>query len=618
MKRSVGFTDSFSPMSFLLLLMVVGSLLATAAFSQTQIEQNAAHKIDWLAMFMWLAGGLALFLFGMEQMVKGLLVVAGDKLKVGLAKLTNNRVMGALTGAGITAVIQSSSVTTVLVVGFVSAGLITLTQAAGVIMGANLGTTITAQIVAFKVTNFALLMIAIGFSMQFLAKLRRKKALGDLIMGLGLIFFGVSLMSEGMAPLRDYPPFLELMQQMQNPFYGILLGLVFTALVQSSSATIAVVIVMASNGFLTLPAGIALVLGADVGTTITALLAAIGKSREALRAALIHVQFNVFGVLIWLPFIPELASLAVVVSAHDAISDGSVAMLAENTPREIANANTLFKLACLALFLPFISVFIWVVYKVLPVLSEEKTIGEFQAEFLDKALIHTPSLAMKAVNLELEHYQKQVGLFYKRVVSMIANPNFDRLSREDLTLQRLRSYQRQILSYLGQTGQNQLTPEEQTEYMKLMNVVNNLESMLEAAGSNLLQILHEMTQDNIKPSETMLNLVGQLTSEVGKAMDNALKSIYSKDSESAMAVLAIKQTIDHLIQDALTHQVKRFRPDEERLKVFRYEMQLIDGLKQLHTLSKRIARLQLANNQNDSLHLTTKESAVENSVEKSG
>jgi phosphate:Na+ symporter len=271
---------------------------------------------------------------------------------------------------------------------------------------------------------------------------------------------------------------------------------------------------------------------------------------------------------------------------------------------------------CLAVFLPFISVFLWVVYKVLPVLSEEKTTGEFQAEFLDKSLTHTPSLAMKAVNLELEHYQKQVGLFYKRVVSMIANPNFDRLSREDLTLQRLRSYQRQILSYLGQTGQNQLTPEEQAEYMKLMNVVNNLESMLEAAGSNLLQILHEMTQDNIKPSETMLNLVGQLTSEVGKAMDNALKSIYSKDSQSAMAVLAIKQTIDHLIQEALTHQVKRFKPDEERLKVFRYEMQLIDGLKQLHTLSKRIARLQLAES-NQTLNVSSGLDKVANTVEKS-
>ncbi len=572
------------------IIAVLTILYSSFAFSETLNTQS----LDWFTMFMWLAGGLALFLFGMEQMVKGLLALAGDKMKNMLGRLTTNRVMGAITGAGVTAVIQSSSVTSVLVVGFVSAGLITVGQAAGVIMGANLGTTITAQIVAFKITHFALLMVSIGFIIQFTAKLRKKKAIGDLIMGLGLIFFGMNIMSEGMEPLKTYQPFLDLMIEMQNPFLGILVGLVFTALVQSSSATIAIVIVMASNGFLTLPAGIALSLGADIGTTITAMLAAIGKSREALRTAMIHVQFNVLGVLIWLPFIPELGNLAIFISAHDLLNGQTMEILAQNTPREIANANTLFKLAAVMLFLPLIPLFLWSVYKVFPVLPEEKAIGEFQSVFLDKALLGTPSLAMKAVNLELEHYQKQVGLFYKRLVSMIANHNIDRLAREDMTLQRLRSYQGQILSYLGQAGQSELTAEEQQEYMKLMNVANNLESMLETIHSNLQQVLHEMIQENIKPSETMLNLVGQLTSEVGKSMENALQSIYEKDSEAALSVLAIKQTIDHLIQEALTHQVRRFKPDEARLKVFRYEMQLIDGFKQLHTLSKRIARLQLA------------------------
>lgn len=568
---------------------VFAILYSSFAFSQS----SNSPSLDWFTMFMWLAGGLALFLFGMEQMVKGLLVVAGDKMKSMLARLTTNRVMGAISGAGVTAVIQSSSVTSVLVVGFVSAGLMTVGQAAGVIMGANLGTTMTAQIVAFQVTDFALLMVSAGFIIQFTAKLRKKKAIGDLIMGLGLIFFGMNVMSQGMEPLKTYQPFLDLMIEMQNPFLGILVGLVFTALVQSSSATIAIVIVMASNGLLTLPTGIALSLGADIGTTVTAMLATIGKSREALRTAMIHVQFNILGVLIWLPFIPELSSLAIYISAHEVLNGQTMAVLAENTPREIANANTLFKLTALMLFLPMIPLFLWSVYKVFPILPDEKNIGEFQVEFLDKALLGTPTLAMKTVNLELEHYQKQVGLFYKRLISMIANPNIDRLAREDMTLQRLRSYQGQILSYLGQAGQSELTAEEQLEYMKLMNVVNNLESMLEAIHSNLQQVLHEMIQENIKPSETMLNLVGQLTSEVAKAMENALHSIYAKDSESALSVLAIKQTIDHLIQEALTHQVKRFKPDADRLKVFRYEMQLIDGFKQLHTLSKRIARLQL-------------------------
>jgi phosphate:Na+ symporter len=488
-------------------------------------------------------------------------------------------------------------VTSVLVVGFVSAGLMTAGQAAGVIMGANLGTTVTAQIVAFKVTSFALVMVALGFLIQFTAQLRKKVAVGELIMGLGLVFYGMNLMGDGMAPLRSYEPFLLLMQEMQHPLYGILAGLIFTALIQSSSATIAIVIVMAGNGFLTLPAGIALAMGAHIGTTVTALLATIGKSREALRTALIHVFFNVMAVLLWLPFIPELAQLAVWISAHDALQNGSMLDLAANTPREIANANTFMTLIALLVFLPFIPLFLWLVNRLVPVLPEEKGVGEFKAEFLDKTLIMTPSLAMHAVNLELEHFQKQLGLFYKRVVSMIASPNFDKLTREDLVIRRLRAYQGQIVTYMGQLGQGALTADEQKEYMKLMNVVNNLESVVEVVQSHLLLVLHEMIEEGIKPSETMLNLVGQLTSEVGKALDNALQSIHQHNSETAMAVIAIKPTIDHLIQEALAHQVKRFQPNEERLKVFRYEMQLVDGFKQLHTLSKRIARLQLAEDQ---------------------
>ena len=553
-----------------------------------------AVTLDWLSMMMWLFGGLSLFLYGMDKMIKGLLIVAGDRMKEMLSKLTKNRVMAALTGAGITAVIQSSSVTSVLVVGFVSAGLMTAAQAAGVVMGASLGTTITAQIVAFKVTHFSLVLVTLGFVIQFTSRLRRNEAIGFLIMGLGLIFFGMNLMSEGMEPLRSYPPFLALMKEMQNPLYGILVGLVFTALVQSSSATIAIVIVMASNGFLTLPAGIALVMGAHIGTTVTALLASIGKSREALRTAFIHVLFNVFGVLLFLPFIPELANMAIWISASEAVQGDAIAQLAANTPREIANANTLFTFITLLLFLPLISVFLWIVNRLVPVIAEEKSMSEFKPEFLDPSLLLTPVLAMQAVTYELEIYKKQFTLFYRRAVSLISKPNMDRLSREDLVIQRLRAYQRNILSYLGRIGQAEMTPSEQQQHMKLMNVVNNIESMIEAMQNNVFEVLHEMIQADIRPSETMLNLVGQFTSEVGKAIDKSLMSIYNRDSEVAMEVIAIKPTIDHLIQEALTHQIKRFQPNEARLNIFRYEMQLIDGFKQLHTLSKRTARLQLA------------------------
>jgi phosphate:Na+ symporter len=191
--------------------------------------------------------------------------------------------MAATTGALVTAVIHSSSVTTVLVVGFVSAGLMSMTQSIGIIMGANIGTTVTAHIVAFKVTEYALLLIAVGFALLFFGKTEKARLHGNLLMGLGLIFFGMGIMSEGMAPLRSYQPFIDLMVAMENPLPGILVAAIFTALVQSSSATTGIVIVMATQGFITLPAGIAMALGANIGTCVTALLAAIGKSTEAVR-----------------------------------------------------------------------------------------------------------------------------------------------------------------------------------------------------------------------------------------------------------------------------------------------------------------------------------------------
>ncbi len=306
-------------------------------------ETSTHNELEWSEMFMGLFGGLALFLFGMEQMSDALKSALGDQMKALLAKLTSNRFTGALTGAFVTAVIQSSSVTTVLVVGFVSAGMMTMAQSIGVIMGANVGTTITAQIVAFKVEEAALWMVAIGFLMSFTAKRERVKHYGSMLMGLGLIFYGMSLMGDAMHPLRSYEPFLQLMSRMDNPLMAILVGALFTALVQSSSATTAIVITMAGQGLISLEAGILLAFGANIGTCITAQLAALGKPREALRAAVVHLVFNVGGVLIWLPFVSMLASWVVGVSPVHPELEGT-ARLAAEVPRQIANAHTLFNL----------------------------------------------------------------------------------------------------------------------------------------------------------------------------------------------------------------------------------------------------------------------------------
>ncbi len=262
--------------------------------------------MNWVSLGVGVAGGLLLFLYGLYVLTEALKHAAGSAMKRILRRLTSNKFKGAFAEAFITSVIQSWSVTTVLVVGFISAGLMSLTESVGVIMGANIGTTITAQIIAFKVTKAAMVLIAVGGLSFVFAKKESWKNYSLIVLALGLIFFGMTVMSDATAPLRSYDPFIDFMQRMETPLSGILAGAIFTAVVQSSSATTGIIIVLATQGLVTLEAGIALAFGANIGTCVTAMLAAIGKPTEAVRAAFVHVLFNVAGVLIWIAFIDQL------------------------------------------------------------------------------------------------------------------------------------------------------------------------------------------------------------------------------------------------------------------------------------------------------------------------
>ena len=304
--------------------------------------------INFGLMLINLAGGLALFLYGMHKMTEALKILAGERVKDLLARLTTNRFSAAFAGASVTAVIQSSSITTVLVVGFITAGMMTFEQSIGVILGANVGTTITAQIIAFKVTKTALFFIAIGFFTEVFVERPRFKHTGAMFMGLGLLFFGMELMSQATGPLRTFEPFMNLMQEMKNPLLGVLIGGIFTALVQSSSATTGIVIVMASQGLITLETGIALILGSNVGTCVTAWISSLGKPREATQAAVAHVLFNVTGVLLFVGFIPQFADLVRTLSPATLALNGAE-RLAADTPRQLANAHTVFNVFNLVL-----------------------------------------------------------------------------------------------------------------------------------------------------------------------------------------------------------------------------------------------------------------------------
>jgi phosphate:Na+ symporter len=287
-----------------------------------------------------LLGGMALLLYGMQHTGDGLQRLAGARLRQVLTHLTANRFAALLTGALATALIQSSTATTIMVIGFVQAGLLTLYQAMGIILGADIGTTFTVQLLAFRIYDYALLLVGLGFAMTFLGKRRLLKDLGHAVLGFGLIFLGLKLMIEGMEPLKDSTIVAQaLLAFAETPLLGVAASAAFAALVASSAATIGLVLALASHGLLTLPSALPLVLGANIGTCVTALTASLGSSTEARRVAVAHVGFKLLGVAIVLPFLDPFVTL--------------VAASAVDPARQIANAHTFFNVAISLVFLPF-------------------------------------------------------------------------------------------------------------------------------------------------------------------------------------------------------------------------------------------------------------------------
>jgi phosphate:Na+ symporter len=369
-----------------------------------------AGEVDWLILAMGLAGGLALFLIGMGRVTAALKAVAGDRLRSTLARLSSNRVTGAATGAAVTAVIQSSSVTSVLVVGFVSANLLSLTQAASVIIGSHLGTTVTAQVIAFDITRYALGMLGLGALAGAIASRDRARQIGHAVTGLGFVFLGMGVMSDAMSPLGAYDPFLDLVGTDRSPIFALLIGAGFTALVQSSSATTGIVVVMAGQGLIGLETGIALVLGAAIGTCVTALLAAIGRPPDAVRAAVVHVLVNTIGAVVGVLLIDQIVSAVTWLSPTPANGDplGSAA-----TPRQIANASTVFNLVNTIVFLALLGPVVSLARRLV---RDPRTRDGIESRReplrLDDTVIGTPVLALEVARRELMH----VGLWVRRML----------------------------------------------------------------------------------------------------------------------------------------------------------------------------------------------------------
>jgi phosphate:Na+ symporter len=577
----------------LAVVFVLGLFVTLGAFPA--LAAGDSEKVmNWGVMGMQLFGGLALFLFGMEQMAEALKAVAGERMKMILAKLTTNRFMGAGTGALVTAVIQSSSVTTVLVVGFITAGLMSLSQSIGVIMGANIGTTITAQIVAFKVTKAALLMIGFGFSMLFISKNEKIKQYGAMLMGLGLVFFGMSVMSDAMKPLRSYQPFLDLMVTMENPLVGILIAAAFTGLVQSSSATTGIVIVMASQGFITLPAGIALAFGANIGTCVTALLASIGKPREAVRAALVHVLFNVAGVVLWFFFIPQLADLVTTLSpVHPELT--GIDRLGAETPRQIANAHTIFNIANTLIFIGFTTQFARIVERLVPDRPIEEEGLMVSAKYLEPELLSTPAFALDRVRMEVLNMGETVQKMLDRIMPAILGGKKETLEEIRQMDDEVDILYEQILDYMGKISKGTLTESQTQELLNLMTALSELENIGDTVETNLVALGHDRIDAGFSISESTAEVLNGFQKVVKKALKGAILAVAHNSREAAEEVIKMKDEITKLAESAAKHQASRLVAEEpNRIAAYTTEIDIIEKQKRIYYFSKRMAKTVLA------------------------
>lgn len=541
-------------------------------------------------MIIRLLGGLAIFLFGLDQLTDMLKASTGTRMRDLLARVTTNRFKGVLAGGFTTAVIQSSSVTTVLVVGFVSAGLMSLQQSIGVIMGAGIGTTVTAQIIAFKVTQYALVAVIIGFVMQFFFDHVRVKRYGTMLFGLGLVFYGMNLMGDATLPLRSYAPFVDLLARMDNPYIAVLISAAFTAVIQSSSATTAVIIVLASQGLISLEQGIPLVFGANIGTCVTALLATIRKQRPALRAALIHVLFNVLGVLIWFGFIDELAELARWISPAGGELEGA-AHIAAVAPRQIANAHTIFNVGNTMIFIWFTGAFAWLVTKLVP----EKRLtgpGVIEPRFLDRGLIGTPAIALDGARMEIVRMAGHVVPMVKQVAPAVLSgsaADLDHIQNLDKEVDILH---RAIVHYLGKVSQENLTAAETESLHDYLGTANLYENIGDTVKTDLVHTGRERLLHNVRVSPGTEEMLAALIEKVVWALETATDAVDRRDPSLARQVIDAKKDVNRIADKISERLVQRLiAEDPHRTSTFHIESQLIEHFKRIYYSSKRVAKL---------------------------
>ncbi len=516
-----------------------------------------------------LIGGLGLFLFGMKIMSEGLQKIAGEKMRQILASLTNHRLVAALVGVGVTALVQSSSATSVMVVGFVNAGLLSLMQAIGVLLGVNIGATVTAQIIAFNVTQYALPVIGVGAALKLFSKTRRISYFGEVILGVGLVFFGLAVLRQGFDPLRASEDFQQLFMLVGDyKLLGIAIGAILTMITQSSTATLALTLALATSGLITFEASVALILGENIGTTVTANISAIGTNLAARRAAFCHFLFNFFGVIIMLMIFPMYLKLIAAITPGEAdfiIQTQSQADVYASSmgdkphiARHIANAHTLFNVINTLIFLPFIGS--------LAKISTYFIRGEGRQEilpvkFIDDRVLNTPPIAIGQARRETKR-MAQIALSTLEETNRFLDDNdLRRLPDLEINEATLNILQQELMDFLAKLSHRSISADTSVRITSLMNIVDHLERIGDHCET-LWTLNIRKIDEKIKFSRTGINEVTTIAATASEFLGFVIDAMEHDKIDIVQQAIAYEDKIDALEHSLRMNHISRLNTGE--------------------------------------------------------
>ena len=501
--------------------------------------------------FLTLLGGLALFLYGMQMMSSGLEAAAGNRMNGILEKLTGNRGMGVLVGAGITAVIQSSSATTVMVVGFVNSGMMKLQQAVWVIMGANIGTTVTGQLIALDVGAMAPLIAFIGVVLIVFIKRQTLHHWGQIISGLGILFIGMEMMSGAMMPLRDSPAFIELMTGFTNPLFGIMAGMIFTALIQSSSASVGILQALAMSGLIGLPGAVYVLFGQNIGTCITAVLASVGANRSAKRTTIIHLMFNVIGTVLFtlVCYFTPLVSLI-------------ESLTPDNVAAQIANMHTLFNIVTTLLLLPFGTHMAKAACRILPETEQEKE-GGFQLKFVKsfdlspESSIGTSAIIASEVTRELRRMSDMVQKNVSECFGVVLDGKTDLMEEITLREEYIDFLNKEILQYISRSVVFEQNSQNAALSTSLFHICGNLERIGDHAV-NIAGYAQRLKENCVDLSDLAKEEIREMRALCDEALSE-MKNTEKTPEELLTLVSGFEQRMDDMTEQFRENLILRMR-----------------------------------------------------------